>query len=267
MAESRRTVVASGDFREAVCIDGGRVYDSCCARDCLEDLRVYFSPANQTLVDTATNIRCRGAEVSNVFIDLEPVNLNKGFYSCDITFFFIVTFSVTATGATAPTDIQGIATFNKRVILYGSDVNVLTFSNLATEAGGCTPSDLNTLPKCVVQTVDPVTLGCRFVEYTGNGDVAMIPQCVLDLIGGEIGTPSETDGMVALVTLGLFSVVQLIRNVQMLIPVYDFCIPEQKCSAVTDNPCEVFSRLDFPTDDFFPPRLSDCDEDCCQTES
>ena len=267
MADSRRTVVASGDFREAVCIDGGRVYDSCCARDCLEDLRVYFSPANQTLVDTATNIRCRGAEVSNVFIDLEPVNLNKGFYSCDITFFFLVTFSVTATGATAPTDIQGIATFNKHVILYGSDVNVRTFSNLATEAGGCTPSDLNTLPKCVVQTVDPVTLGCRFVEYAGNGDVAMIPQCVLDLIGGEIGTPSETDGMVALVTLGLFSVVQLIRNVQMLIPVYDFCIPEQKCSAVTDNPCEVFSRLDFPTDDFFPPRLSDCDEDCCQTES
>lgn len=267
MADSRRTLVASGDFREAVCIDGGRVYDSCCARDCLEDLRVYFSPEDQATVDTATNIRCRGAEVSNVFIDLESVNLNKGFYSCDITFYFLVTFSVTAAGATTPTEIQGIATFNKRVILYGSEGNVRTFSNLTTEAGGCTPSDLNTLPKCVVQTVDPVTLGCRFVEYTGTGDVAMIPQCVLDLIGGEIGTPTATDGMVALVTLGLFSVVQLIRNVQMLIPVYDFCIPEQKCSAVTDNPCEIFSRLEFPTDDFFPPRLEDCDPDCCQNDN
>jgi len=267
MADSRRTVVASGDFREAVCIDGGRVYDSCCARDCLEDLRVYFSPKNQALVDTATNIRCKGAEVSNVFIDLESVNLNKGFYSCDITFYFLVHFCVTTPCVCNPVEIDGIATFNKRVILYGSEVNVRTFSNLDTEAGGCTCSQVNSLPKCVVQTVDPVTLGCRFSEYTCNGDVAMIPQCVLNLIGGEIGTPSETDGMVAYVTLGLFSVVQLIRNVQMLIPVYDFCIPEQKCSAVTDNPCEVFSRLEFPTDDFFPPRLSGCDEDCCQTES
>ncbi len=265
MADARRTVVASGDFREAVCIDGGRVYDSCCARDCLEDLRVYFSPANQALVDGATNIRCRGAEVSNVFIDLEAVNLNRGFYSCDITFYFLVTFSVTPAGATVPIEIQGIATFNKRVILYGSEGNVRTFSNLITEAGGCIQSDLNTLPRCVVQTVDPVTLGCRFVEQGDNNDVAMIPQCVLDLIGGEIGTPAA-DGMVALVTLGLFSVVQLIRNVQMLIPVYDFCIPEQKCSAVTDNPCEIFSRLDFPTNDFFPPRFNDCEEDNCSTD-
>lgn len=265
MADARRTVVASGDFREAVCIDGGRVYDSCCARDCLEDLRVYFSPANQALVDSATNIRCRGAEVSNVFIDLESVNLNRGFYSCDITFYFLVTFSVTPAGATVPTEIEGVATFNKRVILYGSEGNVRTFSNLITEAGGCIQSNLNTLPRCVVQTVDPVTLGCRFVEQGDNNDVAMIPQCVLDLIGGEIGIPA-TDGMVALVTLGLFSIVQLIRNVQMLIPVYDFCIPEQKCSAITDNPCEIFSRLEFPTNDFFPPRFNDCEEDSPSTE-
>ena len=26
--------------REAVCVDAGRVFDSCCDRDCLEDLRV-----------------------------------------------------------------------------------------------------------------------------------------------------------------------------------------------------------------------------------
>ncbi len=265
MADSRRTMVASGDFREAVCIDGGRVYDSCCARDCLEDLRVYFSPANQVIVDGATNIRCRGAEVSNVFIDLEPVNLNKGFYSCDITFYFLITFVVTPPDGTAPIEIQGIATFNKRVILYGSEGNVRTFSNLDTGAGGCAPSALNTLPRCVVQTVDPVTLSCRFIDQADNNDIAMIPQCVLDIIGGELGVPAD-DGKVALVTLGLFSVVQLIRNVQMLIPIYDFCIPEQKCSAVTDNPCEIFSRLDFPTDDFFPPRYMDYDESNCDTD-
>ena len=37
----------SGGFKEAVCVDAGRVYDSCCDRDCLEDLRCYFAPDAQ----------------------------------------------------------------------------------------------------------------------------------------------------------------------------------------------------------------------------
>ena len=117
------------------------------------------------------------------------------------------------------------------------------------------------MPKCVVQTVDPVTLGCRFVEQGDNNDVAMIPQCVLDLIGGEIGIPA-TDGMVALVTLGLFSIVQLIRNVQMLVPVYDFCIPEKQCDDTCDRPCDVFSKIKFPTADFFPTHSGEFECGC-----
>ncbi len=267
MADTRDSIVASGDFREAVCIDGGRVYDSCCARDCLEDLRVYFSPADQALVDSAINIRSRGAEVSNVFIDVEPVNLNRGFYSCSLSFYFLVRFAVFTSGSVQPTEVVGIATFEKRVILYGSEGKVRTFTNSGFEPGGCESAPLNSIPRCVVQSVDPVNLGSRVVTYSGDGEVAMIPQCVLDLIGGEIGTPSTTDGNVALVTLGLFTVVQLIRNVQMLIPVYDFCIPEKECdNRTTDNPCAVFSKLCFPMEDFFPPKANDIKDEfssCC----
>ena len=68
-------------FKEAVCIDAGRVYDSCCDRDCLEDLRCYFSPSAQSIVDTATSVRVRSAEVSKVYIDVEPVSFNRGYYS------------------------------------------------------------------------------------------------------------------------------------------------------------------------------------------
>ena len=32
-----------GGFREAVCLNAGRVYDSCSSKDCLEDLRVYMT--------------------------------------------------------------------------------------------------------------------------------------------------------------------------------------------------------------------------------
>ena len=256
MAVQRGSAVASGDFREAVCIDGSRVYDSCCDRDCLEDLRVYFSPAGQELIEQAVNVRCRGSEVINVFIDVEPVHLNRGFYSCDLTFYFAVKYDVYTAINTLPTTIEGITAFQKKVILYGSEGKVRTFSNLPDGdiGGGCQTTPLNNLPRCVVECVDPVTLGSRICELRGNYDVCLIPSCVTDRIGGEIATDLPAGSKIALVTLGLFTIVQLIRNVQMLIPVYDFCIPEKECDATTDNPCEVFGRLRFPTEDFFPPR-------------
>lgn len=61
------------------------------------------------------------------------------------------------------------------------------------------------------------------------------------------------------VTLGLFSIIKLEREVQLLIPAIDFCIPNKECVTATENnPCELFDRLHFPVDEFFPPR-KDCD--------
>lgn len=51
-------------------------------------------------------------------------------------------------------------------------------------------------------------------------------------------------------TIGIFTIVQIERNVQMLIPAYDFCIPEKECVTTSDNPCEMFNRLEFPTNEF-----------------
>ena len=266
MADFRGSTVASGDFREAVCIDGGRVYDSCCDRDCLEDLRVFFSPADQQLINSAVNVRCRGAEVCNVTIDIEPVHLNRGFYSCDLTFYFAVKFSVYQSCASQPVCVEGLASFDKKVILYGSEGKVRVFTNTSQDgACGCQSTPLNNLPKCVVECVDPVTLGARICEVNNCCDVCMMPQCVLDRIGGSVAQP-EHGCKTVLVTLGLFTIVQLIRNVQMLIPVYDFCIPEKECEATTDNPCEVFGKLIFPTEDFFPPRECDVSNACCDSD-
>ena len=70
---------------------------------------------------------------------------------------------------------------------------------------------------------------------------------------------------IVLATIGVFSIVQLVRNVQILIPAYDFCIPEKECVNTADNPCELFSRIDFPTDEFFPPKLESEDGMPCKT--
>ena len=81
---------SSGSFREAVCIDAFRVYDSCADKDCLKDLRVYFTEAGQHVIDQACTVRIKSADVLTVYVDLEPVPFNKGFYSVDMTFFFEV---------------------------------------------------------------------------------------------------------------------------------------------------------------------------------
>ena len=58
------------NIKEAVCIDAYRVYDSCSDKDCLSDLRVYFCPEAQELIDCATNVRLKDVDVINVMIDL-----------------------------------------------------------------------------------------------------------------------------------------------------------------------------------------------------
>ena len=239
-------------FKEAVCIDAGRVYDSCCDRDCLEDLRCYFSTEGQNLIEQALNIRAKCAEVFNVYIDVEPVCFNRGYYSCSLSFFFIVDFEVFLSHHKKPVCVKGFCFHEKKVILFGSEGNVRVFSS---QDGECGCQNNSNMPRCIVQTVDPIALSARITELRSCCENSCcVPNGLCDALGGNVNMGQEIGTPVVLVTLGLFSVVQLVRNVQMLVPVYDFCIPEKQCDDSTDRPCDVFSKIQFPTDDFFPPN-------------
>ena len=50
------------------------------------------------------------------------------------------------------------------------------------------------------------------------------------------------------------------KEVQIMIPSYDFCVPRKECCAKTDDPCEVFSKIEFPTDSFFPRKSEECEK-------
>jgi hypothetical protein len=64
-----------------------------------------------------------------------------------------------------------------------------------------------------------------------------------------------------LVTLGQFSIVKLERDTQLLIPSYDYCMPDKECiGSNEDDPCTLFSRIHFPVDEFFPPDTLECPE-------
>ena len=70
------------------------------------------------------------------------------------------------------------------------------------------------------------------------------------------------------ISIGQFSIVRLERDTQLLIPVFDYCIPSGSCQPVgsiscgnNDDPCELFESVSFPVDDFFPAGISDAETD------
>ena len=48
----------------------------------------------------------------------------------------------------------------------------------------------------------------------------------------------------------------------MMVPVYDFCIPDKECVTTNDDPCELFKKIKFPINEFFPPKLDETVDGC-----
>lgn len=246
---------------EAICIDTARVYDSCADKDCLADLRVYFTDTAESIIESAISIRCRGCEVINVITEVDSVPFNRGYYSVDITFFFAVTLEAIISSQQQPVTVTGLSVFSKKCILYGADGNVKVFTS---EYGGENDFSLpvtSVNPRAKIQVATPLCLDariCRPCECCNNiqDAGAAIPRCVARFFPGNFGPQSAQRAV--RVTIGLFSIVQLERDVQMLIPAYDFCMPTKECSCDTEDPCDSFRKIRFPVSEFFPPDTPDC---------
>lgn len=249
------------EIKEAVCVDCKRVYDSCADKDCITDVAVAFTNVGQSVIDTASTVKCRDCDVINCFVDVEEVPFNRGFYSVDITYFFKLMFDAYTNPVTPPVSVEGLATFSKKAILYGSDGRVKIFSSeFAREEFDEQLLVSNTNPIAKVQCVDPICMDVRLCKpgtckcpsppplYTG------IPSTVANQFQGEFAL-NENAIQNVIVTLGLFSIVQLERDVQILIPTYEFAVPTKECSCETDDPCDAFRKIKFPVDEFFPPNL------------
>lgn len=248
--------VRPGEFKEAVCIDALRIYDSCSDKDCIEDIRVLFTPANQALVNEATNVRIKDVSVIAVYLDLQPIPFNRGFYSVDMTFFFDVGVELFNGPSSCPNAVSGVSVFNKKVILYGSEGSVKVF----TSDDDCETEDYTgcrAVPKAVVQVAEPIALSAKLCPSSMGGcdNCCAIPKNICKRYGDEIQMCQTGNAVYA--TIGLFIIVQIVRNTQMLIPAYDFCIPDKECVTSSDNPCELFRQIEFPVGEFFPPRVGE----------
>jgi hypothetical protein len=245
--------------------------DLCCDKDCLENIRVYLTACGQEIVDRAINVKCTKAEIIWVFSDIETVPFNRGFYSVDLKYFFRITLAV-FTGVGRPTEVEGLATFDKKVILFGSEGNAKIFeSKYKEDAFDAQLWKKTNMPNAIVEVVDPIALGAKVVDINDNScccccddefDLASIPEPVCRVFDDNLIMDGERKRV--FVSLGIFSIIKLERRVQLLIPAYDFCVPQKECVGATDdNPCDLFERINFPVDEFFPPEKSAFEDDDC----
>lgn len=256
---------SNNTIRDKVCIHTDKVYDACREKDCLEDLRVYLTRSGQEIADRAINVKIRNAEIIWVYSDVEPVAFNKGYFTVDIKYFFRITLDI-FTGCGRPTTIEGLATFDKRIILYGSEGNAKIYTSMYKPNDHDVLESVKTnVPKSVIEVVDPIALNAKIVEKEkcccGNDvDITSLPGEICRCFDDDLVVSGSN--RVIYVTLGIFTIVKLERNVQLLIPVYDFCVPQKECVGSTDeDPCSIFRRLCFPVDEFFPPS-DNCSNNC-----
>jgi len=250
---------APNRITEAVCVDTARVYDSCADKDCLSDLRVYFTTPAQAVIDAASTVRCRSCEVLNVFSEIEKVPFSSGYYSVDATFFFMVALDAYTSPSAQPQTVYGLSVYSKKVILYGAEGSVKVFSSEYSPAIDSQNVATSTNPRAKIQVATPICLEaklCHPRDCRGHHHnmASGIPNSIRNLYAGEF-VDSDASRAVR-VTIGLFTIIQLERDVQLLIPAYDFCMPSKECSNETEDPCEAFRRINFPVSEFFPPEQS-----------
>nr|WP_297172378.1 hypothetical protein [uncultured Agathobaculum sp.] len=261
---SNNNNAAAGGFREAVCVHTKKVYDSCRSKECLRDIRVYLCRDAQELINAGgiASVKPRTAELLCVRIDVERVQFNRGFYTVDIRFFYRIESEVSCVVG-RPRIIDGLAVFDKRVILFGGEGGARIFSSQFVEDGSdvqlCPDSNK---PTAVVEVVDPILLDARIVEPETSCNCCCcalheVPRSICSCFGGDDLVLSN-DGYQLFVTLGQFSIIRLERDIQLLMPAYDICLPRRDCSnsgvGGEQDPCEIFANFEFPIDEFFPPK-------------
>ena len=246
-------------IREAVCIHTKKIFDSCKDKDCIEDLRVYPTRGCQEVIDRAVSVKAGCAELLYAYIDVEPVTFNRGFYTVEVRYFYRITADAFV-GAARPGEITGLAVFDKRVILFGSEGSAKVFTSTGKNCG----SDIQglpatTAPTAVVESVDPIILGMKLVEVCQchhHDNCCEIPPAVCACFPEELVTGGDVHRL--FVTLGQFSIIRLERDTQLLMPAYDYCMPEKDCDCGCDcrqeDPCELFRKVQFPVGEFFPPN-------------
>ena len=251
------------DLRQAMSIHTRKITDSCRDKDCIEDLRVYLTTGSQAILDTCSGAKVRCAELLYAGIEVEPVAFDRNHYCIDVTFYYQILADATV-GHNRPAALNGLAVFSKRAVLCGEDSRAHIYRSGTVIGGpdGFTHRYTNR-PTAVVEVLDPMVLSSRVRNTCDCGGSCMlqIPAFIREMFDEELVLSGDQRRL--FVTLGQFSIIRLERDAQLIVPVLDYSIPTKECcdasGCCAEDPCEVFSRIPFPTAQFAP---SGCDSGC-----
>ena len=249
------------DLRQAFSIHTRKITDSCRDKDCIEDLRVYLTKGSQGILDTASNAKVRCADLLYTFIDVEPVAFDRNHYCIDVTFYYRILADATV-GPCRPAALYGLAVFSKRAVLCGEDSHAHIFSSetIINGADGLTRYSRNR-PTAIVEVLDPMVLSSKVKDvcecHCKESNLIQIPAPILEMFDDQLVLSGESRRL--FVTLGQFSIIRLERDAQLVVPVLEYSIPSKECCETpgcAEDPCEMFSRIPFPSAQFAP---SGCD--------
>ncbi len=252
------------DLHDAMAIHTRKITDSCRDKDCIEDLRVFLTCGSQAVLDQAAGAKVRCADLLYSYIDVEPVSFDRNHYCVDVTFFYRILADATV-GSCRPASLYGLAVFSKRAVLCGeeSSTHIFTSNTRLNCPDGLSRVSAN-LPTAVVEVLDPMVLGSKVKEVCecAENHSVQIPDYIKAMFDEELVLSGDRRRLY--VTLGQFSIIRLEREAQLVVPVLDYSIPTKECCdapGCAEDPCEVFSRIPFPTDRFAPRN---CDKDGCE---
>lgn len=229
-------------------IKANRVFDSCSDRDCLKNVPVVLDCGELPCNISVVKARC--VKVEDICINIEPVPFNKGFFSIDLTYTFRVELMGYDRGCDNPVLLTGTAYAGKNCILYGSESATKTFFNNGKRMGTTNACcETVNLPTASVSVVEPIALETKIGMTCCSKDACEEQECRRQ--------------RTVIMTLGIFSVVELTRPVTIMVPTYEYTIPKKECCTDADSPCEVFEKIKFPEEEFSPVTLSNSD---CQND-
>ena len=114
-----------------------------------------------------------------------------------------------------------------------------------------------------VETVDPIVLGVNIFEDVNDcccccccaGD---IPEAITNTLNGNLYYDDD-GGRYLAVSIGIFSIVRIVRPAQLIISANEYVVPDKECiSPSNDDPCSVFHSMAFPIAEFTCGTGSGC---------
>jgi hypothetical protein len=223
------------EFCDAVPIKINRVFDSCCDKDCIKDIQVCLECGPLPCEITVVKSKC--VKVTDTCMTVEALPFNKGFFSVSLTYTFEIELYAFVNPCDCPQIIKGTAHATKNCILYGCEANTKTFFSNGTSIGETDECcETINLPTVAVQIAQPLALETKICKVcaTNPADKSC---CYINNV---------------VMTLGLFSVIELMRPATILVPTFEYKIPHKSCECETEDPCEVFEKICFPVKTFSP---------------